>query len=79
MELANLYLKEAAQTLTDKSKWYQKEVTVSTGESEISMKNQPDKIIYDPSKTQDVSFLFDYTNCASSTTTSPTSTITLQK
>ena len=56
-----------------------KEVTISSGESDISMKNQSDKIIYDPSQSQDVSFLYDYTNCASSSTTTPISTITLQK
>ena len=56
-----------------------KDVTISSGESDISMKNQPDKIIYDSSQSQDVSFLYEYTNCASSSTTTPTSTITLQK
>lgn len=56
-----------------------KDVTISGGESDITMKNQPDKIIYDPSQSQDVSFLFSYTNCGSSTMTSPSYTITMQK
>lgn len=55
-----------------------KDITLSSGESDIAMRSQPDMLVYDPSQSQDVSFLFDYTNCAS-TSTSPVSTITLQK
>ena len=55
-----------------------KEITLSNGESDITMRNQPDKIVYDSSQSQDVSFLFDYKNWAS-TSTGVTSTITLQK
>ena len=56
-----------------------KDITLSTGESDITMTNAPDMIVYDPSQSQDVSFSFSYTNCASTTPLTPTSTITLQK
>ena len=32
------------------------------------MRNQPDKIVYDSSQSQDVSFLLDYANCCSPST-----------
>lgn len=56
-----------------------KDITLSTGESDITMTNAPDMIVYDPSQSQVVSFSYSYTNCASTTPLTPTSTITLQK
>ena len=38
------------------------EITITNGESQITMRNQPDKIVYDPSQAKNITFLFDYTN-----------------
>jgi len=55
-----------------------KKVTLTNGETDITMQNQPTKIAYDPSTAQKVRFSFDYKNCGS-TTSKVTQTITLQK